>query len=184
MTSHHDADTLIDPDPFVVGLGLIQIIATGAGFLEARRQRQAVDRLERERFRTAWFQAKRSLIFFKRTTDEFESYVLEGGYGRREFRIGIVRLILDPNQYAAMRRMHGQCMTTANHLADNLADLSEFLGPQDQAQIDAIHERLKAIENFPPVYRDVIALSRESIQAYQDLLDDIGEREQFAEETS
>ena len=105
--------------------------------------------------------------------------MLEGGYGRREFRIGIVKLVLDPYQHTAMRRMHGQCMTTANHLADDLDSLSEFLGAQDQPRIDALQERLKKIENFPPMYRDVIALAREAGQLYQDLVDDIGEREKF-----
>ena len=72
-------------------------------------------------------------------------------------------------------------MTTANHLADDLDDLSEFLGAQDQPRIDAVHERLKQVENFPPMYRDVIALAREAIH-YQDLVDDVGEREKFEAE--
>lgn len=172
-------DELSDPDPFVIGLGLLQIAAAGGAFLESRRRRQAVEQAERNAFRSAWYQARRTLIYFKRTADEFETYMLEEGYGRREFRIGAVRLTLDRRGHQAMRRMHGQTMNTAQHLADNLDDLSEFLGPDDQARVDAIHERLSRIDRLPEQYRDVIALSRTAIELYGDLLDDIGERQGF-----
>lgn len=177
-----DENGLIDPDPFTIGLGLFQIIASGAGFLETRRRRQAVESAERGRFRGAWYNARRSLIFFKRTTDEFETYMLEGGYGRQLFRIGVVRLSLQPNQHQAMRRMHGQTMNTAQHLADDLDDLSDFLGADDQVRVDAIHDRLSQIENLPQRYRDVVTLCREAADLYNDLLDDIDERERFSDE--
>ena len=170
---------LSDPDPFVIGLGLLQIAAAGGAFLENRRRRQAVEQAERLRFRTAWYQARRSLIYFKRTADEFETYMLEEGYGRREFRIGAVRLTLDRRGHQAMRRMHGQTMNTAQHLADNLDELSEFLGPDDRAKVDAIHENLARIDRLPERYRDVIALSRTAIDLYAALLDDIGEQQGF-----
>jgi hypothetical protein len=137
---------------------------------------------QRARFSAAWFDAKRSLIFFKRTTDEFETYMLEWGYARREFRIGIVKLTLDQPQKHALRRLHGQAMNTANHIADNLDDLSDFLGAEDQERVDAIHNRLGQMEALPPAYRDVIMLAREVATLYQDLLDDVGEREKFTEE--
>lgn len=88
--------------------------------------------------------------------------MLEEGYSRREFRIGAVRLTLDRRGHQAMRRMHGQTMNTAQHLADNLDELSEFLGPDDRAKVDAIHENLARIDRLPERYRDVIALSRTS----------------------
>jgi hypothetical protein len=174
-----DTEELIDPDPFSIGLGLIQIISAGAAFLEARKQRLIVEQGQAERFRSAWFQSKRSLIFFKRTADEFETYMLEGGYARKAFRIGSVRLYVDRQQHQALRRLHGQSMTTASHLADDLDDLSDFLDTRDQAAIDALQTRLTRIESFPESYRDVISLSREVIQLYQDLIDDVGEREGF-----
>ncbi len=177
-----DPERLIDPDPFAIGLGLIQIISAGATFLEARRQRQATEQGQRDRFRASWFGAKRSLIYFKRTADEFETYMLEGAYARREFRMGIVRIALEPRQHQAMRRLLGQTTQTASHLADDLDDLSDFLGAADQVHIDAIRERLASIDKFPDKYRDVITLSREVIQLYQDLIDDIGERERFNED--
>ena len=56
------------------------------------------------------------------------------------------------------------------------------MGQEDQANIDAIHARLAAIDRFPDSYRDVVALSREVIQLYQDLLDNIGDREGFEDQ--
>ncbi len=178
------SDELVDPDPFSVGLGLVQIFAAGVMFLEARRHSQATQQGQRDQFLAVYFQAKRSLIFFKRAVDEFETYIFEGGYGRKEFRIGAVRIMFEPRQRQAMRRLHGQILTTANHMADNLDDISEHLGPEDQKNVDAIHARAKGIEAFPDSYRDVIALSREAVQLYQDLLDDVGERENFDTDNS
>ena len=174
---------LVDPDPFIIGLGILQVVAAGGAFLESRRQRNEVQRAQREQFRASWYDARRSVIFLKQTTDEFETYMFEDAFGRREFRIGAVRLSVDSRKHKAMRRMHGQTMKTAQHLADNLDDLSNFLGPDDQAQIDAIQERLNQIDRLPERYRDVVVLAREAVQLYSDLLDDVGEREQFEEDS-
>jgi hypothetical protein len=81
-----------------------------------------------------------------------------------------------------MRRLHGQTLTTANHMADDLDDLSDFLGPDDQSNVDKIHARLSEIDALPANYRDVIGLCREAMQLYQDLLDDIDERQRFDDE--
>lgn len=169
----------VDPDPFIIGLGILQIVAAGGAFLESRRQRRELQRAQRQQFRATWYAARRSVIFLKRTADEFETYMFEGAYGRRQFRIGAVRLSVDPAQHRAMRRMHGQTMKTAQHLADDLDDLSNYLGTEDQQRIDAIHDRLNRIDHLPDQYRDVIQLAREAVQLYSDLLDDVGEREQF-----
>ncbi len=169
----------VDPDPFIIGLGILQIVAAGGAFLESRRQRREMQRAQRQQFRATWYAARRSVIFLKRTTDEFETYMFEGAYGRRQFRIGAVRLSVDPVQHQAMRRMHGQTMKTAQHLADDLDDLSNYLGPEDQSRIDDIHDRLNLIDQLPAQYRDVIVLAREAVQLYSDLLEDVGEREQF-----
>lgn len=172
------ADRLVDPDPFTIGLGIFAAIAGGGSFLEARRTRQATERQQKDAFRAAWFASRRTVIFFKRSVDEFETYMLEDGYSRSAFRIGAVRVTVDFNRHRAMRRLHGQVMTTANYMADNLDDLSEFLGEDDQEQIDKILNRLSEIE-IPPSYRDLIKLAREASDLYSDFLEDIGEREQF-----
>lgn len=180
MSEHNELDPeFVDPDPFIIGLGILQIVAAGGAFLESRRQRRELQRAQRQQFRATWYAARRSVIFLKRTADEFETYMFEGAYGRRQFRIGAVRLSVDPVQHQAMRRMHGQTMKTAQHLADDLDDLSNYLGTEDQQRIDAIHDRLNRIDHLPDQYRDVIQLAREAVQLYSDLLDDVGEREQF-----
>lgn len=180
MPEPNDMDSeFVDPDPFIIGLGILQIVAAGGAFLESRRQRRELQRAQRQQFRATWYAARRSVIFLKRTADEFETYMFEGAYGRRQFRIGAVRLSVDPVQHQAMRRMHGQTMKTAQHLADDLDDLSNYLGTEDQQRIDAIHDRLNRIDHLPDQYRDVIQLAREAVQLYSDLLDDVSEREQF-----
>lgn len=71
-------------------------------------------------------------------------------------------------------------MTTANFAADNFDELSNFLGPEDQETVDRVTTRLAEI-SFPNDYRGVVAMSREALTLLTDLLDDIGDRENFNE---
>jgi len=66
-------------------------------------------------------------------------------------------------------------------MSDDLDELSEFLGAEDQTAVDQILTRLSEI-TFPDVYRDVIRVARESIELYSDLLADLGTRESFEDE--
>ena len=170
----------VDPDPFSIGLGLITVLAAAGGYLEARRRRRVDEQSQRTEFRAAWFRARRSLIFFQQALSEFETYVLEEGFGRRSFGIGSIRLELDAGRHQALRRLHGQTMTTANFAADNFDELSNFLGPEDQETVDRVTTRLAEI-SFPNDYRGVVAMSREALSLFTDLLDDIGDRENFNE---
>ncbi len=174
----HDPYELVDPDPFTIGLGIFGAIAGGGAFLEARRARQAADHRQKDVYRAAWFACRRTVIHFRRVVDEFETYVLEDGYGRTPFRIGSVRIQVSRERHRAMRRLNGQAMTTATHMADDLDELSEFLGADDQARIDVILTRLAEI-TLPEAYRDVIRLAREIVQVYADFLEAIGDREGF-----
>jgi hypothetical protein len=122
-----EAKEQADPDPFSIALGIFGIAAAGASFLETRRARQFLERQQEETFRSAWFAANRTLIHFRRVVDEFEAFMLEDGYGAIELRIGMVRLTVDRGRHQALRRLHGQVMTTSNFIADNLDDLSDFL---------------------------------------------------------
>lgn len=167
-----------DPDPFTIGLGIFAAIAGGGTFLEARRTRQEAEGHHKDAYRSAWFASRRTLIFFKRSVDEFETYMLEDGFAKSIFRIGAVRLTVDFGRHKALRRLNGQVMTTAQFMADNLDDLSDFLGVDDQQQIDAILKRLGEIE-IPGTYRDLIKLARAASELYSDFLDEIGEREAF-----
>ncbi|HEV2889215.1 MAG TPA: hypothetical protein VGX28_02475 [Frankiaceae bacterium] len=172
----------VDPDPFSIGIALFSAMAGGAAFLETRRSRTNLEQAQRRAFRAAWFETRRSLIFFKRGIDEFETYMLEDGYGRRAFRIGAVRLVVDPHRKHQMRRLRGQALQTASHLGDDLDDLSDFLGPDDQQAVHEILTRLGEIGRLPESYADLVRVGREAIGLYSGLLDRIADREGFEED--
>lgn len=113
MTSPEERHQVVDPDPFTIALGIFAAIAGGGSFLEARRQRQFMERQQQESFRGAYFACRRTLIYFQRLVDEFETYVKEDGYGHMTFRVGTVRLSVGRDRHKAMRRLNGQAMITA-----------------------------------------------------------------------
>ena len=133
---------------------------------------------QRGAFRGAWYAARRTLIHFKQQVDEFETYMLEDGYGRREFRLGVVRLAVDRGRHRALRRLRGQTLVTANRLGDDLDDLSEYLGDEYVEEIETILRRLHDTQ-IPPTYRDVIRTAREALDWYGGFLDLVAEREGF-----
>jgi len=168
-----------DPDPFTIGLGLFAALAGGGAFLEARRQRQFAERQQRDRFRAAWFNAKRALIHFGRNIDEFETYMLEDEYGGKFFRIGSVRLVVDANRHHALRRLKGQTITTANVMSDAIDDLSEFLGQPYQGAVQEVLDQLSKVGTIPERYSEVIRAARKARDLYDGLLNHIGETEGF-----
>lgn len=174
----------IDPDPFGIGIGLFAAMVSGASFLEARRQTKFLLDQQRGAFRAAWFEARRSVIFFKRSLDEFETYVLEDGYGRKAFRVGSVRLVVTSRRAHEMKRLRGQALVTAHRLGDNLDELSNHLGPEDQEAVTGILAALNDLGAFPDRYADVVTQGRSVIALYTAMLDAIGEREAFDEDTS
>ncbi len=173
-----DDGELIDPDPFAIALGIMGVVAGGAAFLETRRARQFQERAQRDRFRAAWFAARRTLIHFQQVLAEFELYMLEDGYGGRSFRLGAVQLRVDHYRHRALRRIHAQTLNTATHLADDIDDLSEFLGPEDQELVDQIKARLAEMA-FPERFGQVVQLAREGLALFTDLLQAIDQRERF-----
>jgi hypothetical protein len=168
----------VDPDPFTIGLGIFGAIAGGGAFLESRRQRQIIQEQQRSAFRGAWFAARRTLIHFKQQVDEFETYMLEDGYGQREFRIGAVRLTVDRGRHRSMRRLRGQTLVTASHMGDDLDDLSEFLGPEYAERVEEVLNHLQAID-LPDTYGELIRVGREAFGVYQGFLDFMAETEGF-----
>ena len=104
--------------------------------------------------------------------------MLEDGFARTAFRIGAIRLTVDFGRRKALRRLNGQVFQTAQHMTDNLDDLSDFLGPEDQERVDQILQSLGDIE-MPATYRDLIRIARDVSGLFTDFLDDIGERESF-----
>jgi hypothetical protein len=168
----------VDPDPFIIGLGIFSAIAGAGAFLEARRLRETAEAHQQQQFRTAWFACRRTLIFLRRSVDEFETYMLEDGFGRTAFRIGAIRLTVDFGRRRQLRRLSAQLLNTAGFMTDNVDDLSEFLGPADQERVDGILTRLGEIV-MPATYRDLIRLAREVTDLFTVFLDDIGDREDF-----
>ncbi len=173
-------EELIDPDPFAIALGIMGVVAGGAAFLETRRTRQFQERTHRDRFRAAWFDSRRTLIHFQQVLAEFESYMLEDGYGGMVFRLGAVQLRVDHYRHRALRRIHAQTLNTATHLADDIDDLSEFLGPEDQERVDHIKSRLAEMA-IPERFGQVILLAREGLALFNQLLQAIDQRERFQE---
>jgi hypothetical protein len=173
----------VDPDPFGIGIALFAAMVSGVSFLETRRQTQLLQHQQRAAYRAAWFEARRSVIFFKRSVDEFETYVLEDGYARRAFRVGAVRLVVSPRRAHELKRLRGQSLTTAHRLGDNLDELSNFLGAEDQAAVTAILSSVAELGVFPDRYADLVTQARAIMSLYRDLLDDIAEREAFEDDT-
>lgn len=67
-------------------------------------------------------------------------------------------------------------------MSDNLDDLSEFLGPEDQDAVNAILTRLAEIDQLPDRYSDLIRLGHEAVTLYENLVESVGEREGFGDE--
>ncbi|HEU0131135.1 MAG TPA: hypothetical protein VFQ85_09115 [Mycobacteriales bacterium] len=173
----------VDPDPFGIGIAIFAAMVSGASFLETRRQTAVLQQQQRAAFRSAWFDARRSVIFFKRAVDEFETFVLEDGYARRSFRVGAVRLVVDARRGQQLRRLRGQALTTANTIGNDLDRLSDFLGPPDQEAVTAILTGLHDLDRFPEQYADLVTQGRAVIALYTALLEGIADREAFDADT-
>jgi hypothetical protein len=168
----------VDPDPFTIGLGIFGAVAGGGAFLESRRQRRMLQEQQRGAFRGAWYASRRTLIHFKQQVDEFETYMLEDGYGKHEFRIGVVACRSIAAGTTRFAGFGGQTFVTADRLGDNLDDLSEFLGEDYGDEIEMILRRLHDMQ-IPATYRDVIRTARDAFEWYGSFLDHVAEREGF-----
>ena len=131
-------------------------------------------------FRRTWFNARRTLIHARRIVEEFGTYVLEDGYGSREFLFGRVRLTLDRGRVDRLRRLHANAQTTATYMADNLDELSEFLDAEYQPYIEGIMAKLNEAQ-LPHTYDAVLLLAREGIALYEALVNRVGESEGFTD---
>ncbi len=170
---------LVDPDPFTIGLAVFQLIAAGATFLEQRHASHITEGAERQRLRAAWFSARRSMIFFVRQVEEFESYILEEHFQEAPFRIGSTRLFLGDRRKQTLQRLRGQVMTTAIRLGDDLDELSNYLTSEQQPIIADILGTLHEIDRLPERYGDLIIVARRVADLYNQLLQQIDIREGF-----
>ena len=173
-----NSGNLSDPDPFAWGISLLAALFSGAAYLEMRRQsRLTGDEQERE-FRRTWFSARRSVIYARRVVEEFATYAEELGFGNEEFRYGRRRLDLPRETVRDIRRLHANCLMNATHLADDLDDLSEFLGPSYGPIIKRIQDRLTEAQ-MPHTYDAIVVLVKDGVSLYEELLRMVSDQEGF-----
>ncbi|MDQ1710889.1 MAG: hypothetical protein QOE45_339 [Frankiaceae bacterium] len=181
MTHPLTHDDQVDPDPFSIGITLFAAMVTGASFIETRRQTGLLQRNRREAFRAAWYGARRSVLFFEHALDEFETHVLQDGYGARSFQVGTVRLVLSRSRADELRMLHDEALTAARHLRDRLSTLSDFLGPDDQDPVTTILTEVAGLPAMPARFADVVTQGRTVAGMYHDLLADLAARHGFEE---
>lgn len=169
----------VDPDPFAIGIAIFSMVVGGASWLEARRQRQFIERQHQDRFRAAWFEASRTLIHARRVVAEFATYVREDAYGNQDFMFGKVGLTLDPERAARLQRLYGNALTTANWLGQNLERLSEFVLSKYVPLIDQIHQKLTE-QSFPHSYDALLMLATDTVELFERLIKEIGSDEGFS----
>jgi len=169
---------LVDPDPFAIAFALLSLVFAGGSYLEMRRQTGFLERQAREDFRTVWYRAKRTLIHAKRITDEFATYVSEESFGNADFLFGTIKLTINQDKAQQFRRIHGNAQTTAMHMADDLDELSTYLSEDYKELVDAIQKKLKA-QQLPHSYDAVLILTRDAIELYEKLIEEVGKREKF-----
>ena len=86
--------------------------------------------------------------------------MLEDNYGGKSFRIGSVRLTVDAGRHHSLRRLRGQALTTANVISASIAELSELLGVEYQADIQSLLDNLAEIGKVPERYSEVVKAGR------------------------
>ena len=173
-----NSDNLNDPDPFGWGISLLASLFSGASYLETRRRNRLTAEEREGRFRRAWFSARRTVIYSRRVVEEFATYVEELGFGTDEFRYGGRRLNLPEETVKNIRRLHTNCLMNATHLADDLDELSEFLGSSYDPIIQRIQDRLIEAQ-MPHTYDAIVVLVRDGVGLYEELLRMISEQEKF-----
>ena len=118
------------------------------------------------------------MIYSRRVVEEFATYVEELGFGTDEFRYGGRRLNLPGETVKDLRRLHANCLMNATHLADDLDELSEFLGSTYDPIIQRIQDRLIEAQ-MPHTYDAIVVLVRDGVGLYEELLRMISEQENF-----
>ena len=174
----NDSGGLSDPDPFAWGLSLLAALFSGASYLEMRRQTRLSEEEREGEFRRTWFSSRRTVIYARRVVEEFATYVAELGLGGSEMKYGRFRLNLDRGMARDIRRLHTNCLMNATHLVDDLDDLSAFLDASYDSTIRRIQDMLTEAQ-MPHTYDAVIVLVRTGISLYEELLEEIKQKEGF-----
>ena len=173
--------TIIDPDPFSVGIAVFGAIAGAGAWLEARRQRSDDQIAQRRNFRATWFACLRSVDFLDSSIRELATHVAEQEFGDRIFRFGSVRIgFTSTRARESFARLSRQVDITKANLTENFDHLSDYLGPDDAQAINQLMEQLSSeIGNFPFDYNSLINSGRIAVQGLREFLQEIGNREGF-----
>jgi len=162
--------TIIDPDPFSVGIAVFGAIAGAGAWLEARRQRSDDQIAQRRNFRATWFACLRSVDFLDSSIRELATHVAEQEFGDRIFT----------RARESFARLSRQVDITKANLTENFDHLSDYLGPDDAQAINQLMEQLSSeIGNFPFDYNSLINSGRIAVQGLREFLQEIGNREGF-----
>ena len=181
MERHSDAE--VDPDPFIFGLALLGVVIGGASYLEARRQRHLMEgqaKKDANRFRTRWYNAKRTLLRAHQVLDEFEAAVAAYRFGHHGFAFGSVRLAISRSEARQLRAMVARINAVTNAMSRDIDALSEFLDPEYQPVINRIMNRLQQGQ-MPHTYDAVIILVKDAVEAFDTLLSEAGSRQGFSD---
>lgn len=173
------SDKLVDPDPFLLGTALLGMVFAGASYLEARRQTNIMIRQSEttarnyeRRFRQKYFASERALFSAREVTDSFESRMIENGFADNVFAYGERRLFITREQVRGLRALVRRIHDASDSMSMCLDELSEFLGPGHQRNIDRIHERIRE-QQRPHTYDALVLLANDAIDLYAELLDEI-----------
>lgn len=187
IVEDRDRNDLVDPDPFIFGLAVMQMLIGGAAFLEARRQTNLVrtqmnnfSTRERNRFRTKFFSAHRALIRAHEVTNEFESHMIENGFEDYPFQYGERRLYIDRSKAIELRGFVSKTNSVATTMAVSLDQLSDFLGPEHQRIIDRIHQKMRDMQRQHS-YDALVVIAKDAVEFYAELLDNVNSEENFME---
>ena len=173
-----DENDLMDPDPFIIGMNLINMLTGGATFLETRRRNRENSEEYRRRYGSSFHRAFRKLTEASSHVSQFESYLDELSFRHLTYEYGVERLLLTRGQKRELRGYLRRVQTTGTDLLSALDQLSDYLRPEHQYLINEIHEIVRDIQG-PHSFDAVAILARRAISVYIHLLDTVNEEEGF-----
>ena len=196
MIHHHNNNEEVDPDPFVLGLGILTLVFTAGMYLEARRSNktsalaaayqnnpQPLSTRERGIYRSRWYEAQRALSRGRELVEGYQELIQHYRLESEAFRFGSSRLRVSRADVRDLQRMAAQIGKATSALATHIDRLSEFLDDEDFQYVESIRDVLE--ENQQPHSFDaVILLALRSLDLFDELLGEIGLREGFGESAS
>ena len=186
------SDELVDPDPFLLGTVLLQMIIAGAAYLETRRNAIATrrqtelminqmtmsDERYKNRFRTKYFNAVRAVLEAHRIVGTFESHMREHRFEGFKFEYGTHRLYTLRSKVRELQAFTRDANSVSAMMSSSLDELGEFLGDEYQRNTNKIHEKLRELQHSQ-YYELLVYLSFDAIELFAELLDDVNSESIF-----